>query len=264
MRIGGEEAGVGSEPTKGRAYFSHLTLELCLLYSEEVRPALCAAPNSRGAGSEIARFTLLRARAAACSAPALVPRPRAPPRCCTARTHRFIATRAPQRELQPRSHAAALPALSASCRFASASQPAPSAGPRCSTPAPLLPRPRGPCAGTPGGNPPDPRLARHDTSPGTRASSPQALVRSPRAAGVRDGRGPPRRSASYLAEGQACSCPPSSAPQQPAPRRLLARIGRLAERLRGRAGHHGRRRRSGATALAAADARPRRRSAAAE
>ncbi len=61
-----------------------------------------------------------------------------------------------------------------------------------------------------GGNPPDPHLALHAPRSAQHLdphadSSPHAFVRSPRAAGVRDGRGPPRRSASYLTDCQACS-----------------------------------------------------------
>ncbi len=157
VRIGGEKRALRASRQKGRAHFLHLTLGLFLLCCKKARSELCAASNSRGAGSEFARFS--RAHSAACSAPALAPRPRAPLRCYTARTRRFVAARAPRRELQPRSDAAALLAPSASCCFAPALRPAPSAGP-CSPPAPFLPRPSRLCAGAPG-----PRLDRCNPCP---------------------------------------------------------------------------------------------------
>jgi hypothetical protein len=90
-------------------------------------------------------------------------------------------------------------------------------------PAALLPRPRRPCAGTPGETPrtpaslgATPRPA-HLLAPHT-CSSPHALVRSPRAAGVRDGRRPPRRSASYPAA--------TRTPSPPFPRRSARRAAR--------------------------------------
>ena len=71
----------------------------------------------------------------------------------------------------------------------------------CCAPAAPTQALRGHAGGKPPGTPPRPaqHLAPHAHS------SPHALLRSPRAAGVRDGSGPPSRSASYLAESQACS-----------------------------------------------------------
>ena len=140
---------------------------------------------------------------------------------------------------------------------------------RSTSPAALLPCQRMPCAGTPGGNPPDPHLARHEPrsaqhlTPHARSSphrSYTALAPSATAtaAGHRDALpATSQRVRRVLGNRQA----PRSNPR---PAASLVHLSWLAERLRGRAGRRGRRRRSGTITLAAAAARPRRRCAAAE
>jgi len=150
-------------------------------------------------------------------------RMRATPCRRTIRVFRFISARAKAPTQQPCrrtvcaervAHLLCPPASSAICRSELLT-----AGHIPATPTQAL---RGHAGGKPPGPPPrsartslGTHLARHDTSLGTHLARndtstrttlvPHVLLHSPRAAGVRDGRGPPRRSASYLAESQACS-----------------------------------------------------------